>query len=700
VRRAPVAFFIAVGCLALVLTMAALFGSSSILVVGTVGSGALVLGYLFGAPRRPDAEESAAATPSPDALETPPAVCIDDEDAEISVDPDTPIALELDVAPAESDEQSPEIEPECRVEIDVAEEPPVPESPAEEPPVSEFPADESAVFAVPIEVAPDDAIAEPSEPPLGPEPEIPAAATSFALIPQPSQSFPLPADTVPAAGEAPQAVAPVRLRVRAPIDVECPSVLAAWLEAASQLAPAIAAHMWLEDPATATMRLIHAVGPMVPDPTPVPIDESLLGEVARAGTAKLEALARLTDVTGEFTLWRFAVPLKAGTTVGVGAVDFRSLEMPDAAALNEIAGTLRGALSGCLALHISRSESASAELLLELARDLSRRLDREEVMSLALTRAMELSGAATGSVMLLDEAGERMRIVESRGLPSDVVEQTTVAESEGIAGWVLASRRPLLIEDLPGRAIGNRRHGVRSAVSVPIGDEDGMLGVLNVGSRRFPARFTSSHLKALEIIGRQLAVALRNATAIEAVRDVYFDTLRTLAAAMETRDPYSAGHSARIAELALEVGRRMGLHESDLQALEIAALLHDIGMNAAGESVAMAARPLSAVERGLLKMHPVLAAEIIEQAPALRAAVPIVYHHHEWFDGTGYVGGVAGEAIPLGARILAVADAFVAMTSDRPYRKAMSDAEAVHELREKSGSQFDAGVVDIFLGAL
>jgi HD-GYP domain-containing protein (c-di-GMP phosphodiesterase class II) len=103
------------------------------------------------------------------------------------------------------------------------------------------------------------------------------------------------------------------------------------------------------------------------------------------------------------------------------------------------------------------------------------------------------------------------------------------------------------------------------------------------------------------------------------------------------------------------------------------------------------------VERGLIKMHPSVAAEILEQAPALRDVVPIVYHHHERYDGSGYVDGVAGESIPIGSRVLAVADAYVAMTSDRPYRSAKTHSEAVAELQEHAGTQFDPGVVEAFM---
>jgi HD-GYP domain-containing protein (c-di-GMP phosphodiesterase class II) len=398
---------------------------------------------------------------------------------------------------------------------------------------------------------------------------------------------------------------------------------------------------------------------------------------------------------GDTTLWRFAVPVSADDVRGVAAVDLRSLDPPDPGVLTAITAPVRGALAGALALYLARAEAETAQALLDAARELTRRLDPDEVVRRALDRALKLSHAATGSVMLIDEKSGHMRIAAAKGLTAEIVDSTDVSEGEGIAGWVLSTRQPLLIEDLPGRP-AVRRSGVRSAVSVPIADEDGILGVLNVGSRSFPARFTDSHMAALETLGRQVAIALRNARAMTSARDLYFGTLRALALAMETKDPYAIGATGRVADIAAAIGRGMHLELRDQQALEVASLLHDIGMGMVGDHVGATERPLSTIELGLLKAHPVLAAEVLAQVPALEAVAPIVYHHHEWFDGHGYVGGLAGESIPLAARILAVADAFVAMTSRRPYRAEMTLAQAVRELKDKGGSQFDPDVVAVF----
>lgn len=483
---------------------------------------------------------------------------------------------------------------------------------------------------------------------------------------------------------------------RVPPGLEPEVVLTALRDSVRHVATPVAAHLWLSDEPTGTLRKIAAVGPMAPSGQPILLSsDDTLAAACRSGMAETGPVARVRGAGEPSTIWRYVLPVTAGDARGVAAVDFQSADEIDVSTLPEVTAPLRGSLAGTLGLHVARIELETAQQLIEAARDLSRMLDPEQVLTTALRRAMELSDAQTGSVMLLEERTGRLVIELAEGLPSEVVHSTSLAEGEGIAGWVLASRQPLLIEDLPARTPAARRHGVRSAVSVPIADDDGILGVLNVGSRTFPARFTESHMAAIEVLGKQTATALRNARAIVQSRELYFDTLKALALAMETKDPYSRGGTERVLEYADAMGMAFGLSEEDQSAIRIAALLHDMGMVAAGDGVATADRPLTTVERALLKMHPQIAAEILAEAPALKSVVPIVYHHHERYDGDGYLTGLAGEGIPLGARILAVADAFVAMTSPRPYRAAFSTAAALQELTEKAGTQFDPAAVDI-----
>ncbi|TDB39899.1 MAG: HD domain-containing protein [Actinobacteria bacterium] len=523
-----------------------------------------------------------------------------------------------------------------------------------------------------------------------------AAAAILAFLPMRRVQDPVPTErNIEREAEVAHspAIAPAEYRIPPTLDAD--AILHSLADAVAPVAPAVAAHLWLEDPSSATLRLVASVGPMSPAPQPISIDDAILGKSVRDGSAALAPLARVQSGGVERVIWRFATPLSPGNARGVVGVDISVTVDPDGMQLARLTAPLRGAIAGSLALHVAKVETEMATALIEVARDLSRRLDPDEVLSSALNTAMRISEAATGSIMLTDASTGRLTIAKAQGLPSEVVRDTSLAEGEGIAGWVLATGQPLLIEDLPARPKSGRRHGIRSAVSVPIADSDGTLGVINVGSRGFPARFTESHMRALETLGKQTAVALRNANAVTASRELYFDTLKALALALETKDPYSGGGTERVLSYATAMGDAFGLPGDQREALRVAALLHDIGMAATGEPVGSLQRPLSTVEHGLLKLHPQIAAEILQELPALRAVVPIVYHHHEWFDGHGYGGGLSGESIPLGARILAVADAYVAMTSERPYRHAMSQQQAVAELTDKAGAQFDPAVVAV-----
>ena len=482
---------------------------------------------------------------------------------------------------------------------------------------------------------------------------------------------------------------------RQPVSLSPVAVLSALMESVAGIADPVGASLWLLDEPSGTFRQVASAGPMAPSAQPLKSDgECAIARASSTGAAEVEQVARVRTGGEPTLLWRIAIPVVADESRGVAAIELRSDEDPSAIDLPGATAHLRSALAAALALHIARTELDTARALVDVARDLSRILDEHEVITTTLSRAMEISSAATGSVMLLDAITGRLEIAASRGLPDEVVRTTSLAEGEGIAGWVLATDKPVLVEDLPARTPAARRHGIRSAVSVPIADSDGTIGVLNVGSRSFPARFTESHMGALEMLGKQCATALRNARAVAESRAIYFDTLKALALALETKDPYSRGGTERVLEVADVLGRAFQMEDEEREALRIAALLHDMGMTAVGEGVTHTDRTLTTVERALLKMHPQIAAEILAEAPALRRVVPIVYHHHEWYDGGGYLGGLSGESIPIGARILAVADAFVAMTSDRPYRRAMTMAEALRELTDKAGTQFDPAVVD------
>lgn len=464
--------------------------------------------------------------------------------------------------------------------------------------------------------------------------------------------------------------------------------------AAGALGEVAGAHVWLADTATKTYRQLAWCGAARTECDPIPMDREPFPRAVSDQVGLLTADTGTSRVDPPLS-WRFVLPITAGADSGIALVDFWG-ERPDPAHLGMLGAAFAPRLAAALAVHVAHHEAAAANAVLRASQTLMGIVDSQAVASELLDRAVALARAHTGSVMLYDETANGLRIVSHIGLPSDVVSSTTVTKGDGVAGWVFASGKAVVIEDPADRGSYGRRHGVRSAVCVPIADADGVAGVLSVGMRTYPGRSMGSLLAALESLAALGTAALRNADASACTRRLYFETLEALVSALETKDPFAHGATERVVELTTALGEEFDLSESEAEALRAASLLHDIGMSAAGDVVMVSNRPLSTVEHTLLKMHPVIAADILRQAPALEQVVPIVYHHHERYDGSGYMTGAAGDQIPMGARILAVADAFVAMTSDRPYRKARTSDDALRELKAHAGSQFDPEVVAAF----
>jgi response regulator RpfG family c-di-GMP phosphodiesterase len=190
---------------------------------------------------------------------------------------------------------------------------------------------------------------------------------------------------------------------------------------------------------------------------------------------------------------------------------------------------------------------------------------------------------------------------------------------------------------------------------------------------------------------RELEMALRQ------LDDTYRSTIEALGAAIVTRDVGTYSHSRRVRGYTLAIARAHGVSEAELQDIDCGVLLHDIGKIGIPDGILLKSGPLTPAEWEVMKKHPDIGRQLVEKIPFLRGAAPLVYHHHERWDGAGYPVGLRGEAIPLGARIFAVADALDAMTVDRPYCRAVSFETARLEIRDCAGTQFDPAVVTSFL---
>jgi response regulator RpfG family c-di-GMP phosphodiesterase/pSer/pThr/pTyr-binding forkhead associated (FHA) protein len=247
---------------------------------------------------------------------------------------------------------------------------------------------------------------------------------------------------------------------------------------------------------------------------------------------------------------------------------------------------------------------------------------------------------------------------------------------------------------------------IRSVLCVPIEYEDDLLGVLYLDSPGRDNLFTEEDLHFVSGIAGAAAVAITNARSLEQVRltaqqlnRTYLSMLAVLANAIEARDHYTIGHTWRVARFAQAIARRLGWDEDRVGQIEVGGMLHDIGKIGVPDSILTKPGRLDREELELMELHPQIGARMLRDVPSLHHVLPYVLHHHERWDGKGYPDRLVGDAIPIEARLLAVADTLDAMTSNRPYRPGLDPRVVIEELRQEAGRQFDPAVVEALASA-
>ncbi len=234
-------------------------------------------------------------------------------------------------------------------------------------------------------------------------------------------------------------------------------------------------------------------------------------------------------------------------------------------------------------------------------------------------------------------------------------------------------------------------------LEVVLRSRDRPIGMLTLGRSESQPAFDAAERHLIEVFASQAAVALDNARLYHALKDQHEQTIAALVGAIEARDSYTYGHSRQVTRYAVKLARELGLSDAEIEQIHYAGLLHDIGKIGVRDDILLKPGPLTAEELLVMQRHPEIGVRILAQIRGLRDVLPIIAAHHERVDGKGYPRGLRGEEIPLGARILAVADAFEALTADRAYRTALDAEQALQILQRGRGIHWDAHVVDAFI---
>lgn len=353
--------------------------------------------------------------------------------------------------------------------------------------------------------------------------------------------------------------------------------------------------------------------------------------------------------------------------------------------------------------------------LLALASDMTAELDVERLFDLIIARVTEAMEAERTSLYVIDWDRKNIwtKVAEKVG-------KITLPLGEGISGRVAETGETVNVADAWELPYFNRKfdekHGfrTRSVLCLPIRNQIGeRIGVIQVINKKDRDMFDSEDVIFLKGLASQVGIALENSLLHKELKTSFDRSISTLSATVDARHPLTAGHSQRVTKYSLMIAREMNLNDNSLEILKYAAILHDIGKIGISDHVLLKNGSFSPEERGEMNTHPLKTRDILENFhfPRYLREVPFVAaHHHEKVNGQGYPDGLTGAQMPLGSKIMAVADVFDALTSKRDYPKYSGDQTFNNEpmpldkvisiLESDAGKHFDESVVDVFLGCL
>lgn len=321
--------------------------------------------------------------------------------------------------------------------------------------------------------------------------------------------------------------------------------------------------------------------------------------------------------------------------------------------------------------------------------------DIPEILQSGIAKFQELVKTEACSVFLVDENGFEFR--HEISIPehfAQLMEKELDAQiMSGTFGWIINSGHPACV---PTEVFGKGDHRKLSVMLAPLSNKERTLGAVSIVFEQDEDFIRQQTLKLLYILSSFFSLSLENAYLFEDLKKSYFDTIRAVANSVEARDAYTRGHSNRVAEISKIIAAEMGWGRRDLEMIDWGGVLHDLGKVGISDSILNKPGKLTDEEFAIMKSHPSIGAQIIGGIAFLEPLMPYIAQHHERYDGRGYPAGFKGEEIAIQGRLLAIADTYDAMTSDRPYRKGLAAQIAYDEILKCTGSQFDPVLVRAF----
>ncbi|KAA0547378.1 HD domain-containing protein [Bacillus sp. BGMRC 2118] len=360
-------------------------------------------------------------------------------------------------------------------------------------------------------------------------------------------------------------------------------------------------------------------------------------------------------------------------------------------------------------LQLLESKVKELSSLLDAFKELNTNIELNEVFQNILMQMVKVLKAEAGTLWVADYEREIITASAVTGPTKDAILNIKLDLQEGIVGKVISTGEPYLLENVSDEPSWAKRVDessgfiTKSMITVPLIANQKVLGALQLLNKKGDLFFNEEDVNLALALANQSALALQNSQVYNELYTMFMSMITTLAKVLDARDPYTAGHSERVARYAALTAARLGFNSRECKDLYRAALMHDIGKMGVSDDILRKPTRLTQEEYTLMKQHTVIGADILsnlEPKSTMKNAVEIARSHHERLDGSGYPDGLKGDDIPMYARIVGVVDAFDAMTTIRSYSNGKSFREAAEELIRCKHTLFDVNVVDAFTSLL
>ncbi|MFQ5454757.1 MAG: HD domain-containing phosphohydrolase [Nitrospirota bacterium] len=344
---------------------------------------------------------------------------------------------------------------------------------------------------------------------------------------------------------------------------------------------------------------------------------------------------------------------------------------------------------------ISKYEDIS--FLYGLSTKLSTMPDFEAVCRIITRDILKVVPVENISILLLDEEKEELYSKYSIKNDGKHNPHFKFKKDEGITGYVMSNRNPLIECNVKNNSFFKEvSYPITSLLSVPMIARGKVIGTINLSDRLDRNEFSTRDLKLVSSIASSCAITLDNSLLFHEIKSLFWSAVKSLISTIDAKDNYTCGHSQRVANITLVIASELKIPQEELDDIYLAALLHDIGKIGVPEKILFKKGKLTKEEWNEIKKHPFYSSKILEGVKQFEKIAIWVKHEHERYDGLGYPDKIKENEIPMASRIISIADAYDAMTSDRSYRKRMSSDKAIYLLEKSSGTQFDPDIYKVF----